>query len=84
MGQISGEGKNLALKLNIPREELVEMYRKMLEIRYFEEWIKSLEGYSKRKYPLRFVDPSWGLEEILAVLSGLEWSDFSPFMSSKL
>lgn len=29
----------MALKLNIPREELVEMYRKMLEIRYFEERI---------------------------------------------
>lgn len=46
----------------------------------FEEWVESTGKNKGRKYALRFVDPMWGLEEILAVLSGLKWSDFSPFM----
>jgi len=71
-GSLSFQLKDLAFGL-CPEEE----------IEYFEEWAKELRGHSRRKYPLRFVDPTWGLEEILAVLSGMEWSDFSPFMTSK-
>ncbi len=49
------------------------------DIEPFEQWVAKLPLYGIRNHPLRFVDPAWGLEEILAVLSGLDWKDFSPF-----
>jgi hypothetical protein len=49
------------------------------KIEELEKWVNRLTSYKERKYPVRFVDPTWGLEEILAILSGIERSDFSPF-----
>ena len=49
------------------------------DMKPFEDWVKQLPPYLTRDYPLRFIDPTWGLEEILAVLSGIGWQDISPF-----
>jgi hypothetical protein len=52
------------------------------DIAPFEEWVRGRPEFETRKYPLRFMDPSWGMEEILAVLSGIDWKDISPFTKS--
>jgi len=47
----------------------------------FEKWVHSLYG-TESQYPiLRFIDPRWGLEEIIAHLAGKTKSDITPFSS---
>ena len=69
-GDLNFEPNDIAFGL-CPEEDIDE----------FESWVNNrLIAYNKfRKHLLRFVDPTWGLQEILAVLSGIDRSDFSPF-----
>jgi len=50
------------------------------QIEPFEKWVHSLYGKAYPKYPiLHFIDPRWGLEEIIARLAGKTRNDITPF-----
>lgn len=45
----------------------------------FRAWIDSIGGLAARSSPLPLLDPEWGLERMIAALSGVSPGDIGPF-----